>query len=165
MSEAPVPQVPQVPKRSPPAVTADIRSAALWLLIGGGLCLYFGLSLVVTAPASVADDPQATQHWFALNRTLNRCLAGVGTLFILAAALAVIGQRVAMLAATIVEILFALLLVVMSVSWTIEGRADGEWNYQVILLLILAVLGVGGVKRSWELYRAAREAGLVNRET
>ena len=163
MSEAPVPQVSQVPKRSPAAVTAEIRSTALWLVIGGGLCLYFGLSLTVTAPGSSNAEEEA--RWYAINTVLNHCLAGVGALFILGAGLAATGKRVAMLAATIVEILLALLLVVMSVSWTIEARADGRWSYEVILLLILAVLGVGGVKHSWELYRAAGGPVAAGRET
>ena len=40
----------------------------------------------------------------------------------------------------------------MTVSWTLEAHADGEFNYQVILLLILALLSVGSILRAWRAY-------------
>ena len=160
VSETPVPQV---PKRSPVAVTADIRSAALWLLIGGGLCLYFGLSLSTETYLSISEEDAV--RWRAINGAINWCLRGVGVLFLIAAAAALSGKRASMLLATIVEGFLALLLAAMAVSWTLEARAAGGWNYQIILLLILAVLGAGGVKRSWELYRAAGGPVAAGRET
>ncbi len=134
-------------------VSTAIRGSALWLLIGGALCLYFGLSL--SAETYLSIDPQDAPRWRAANMALNWGLRAAGVLFVVTAAAALSGRRASMLLAAIVEGFLALLLVAMTVSWTLEARAAGGWNYQVILLLILAVLGVGGVKRSWELYRAA----------
>jgi len=68
------------------------------------------------------------------------------------------GKRVSMLLAAMVEVVFALLMLVMMVEWTIEARVDGAWEYSVILLILLAVVSLSGARRSWELYNAARPA-------
>ena len=133
--------------------SGQIKAAALGLAIGGGICLYFGMTLVADAPGSAT--PEEAERWFALDNGLFWLLRGVGVLFILSAGLAAMGQRGAMLLGTVCEVLLVLWLVAMSVVWTIEARADGVWNYQVILLLIIAAVSVGGAKRSWGLYSAA----------
>lgn len=132
----------------------SIKGAALSLLLGGGVCLYFGLTLIADAPASAS--PAAAQRWFAADNTLFWGLRGIGVLFMVTAALAALGQRASMLLATIAEAGFAVLMMAMTVEWTLEARADGTVNYQVILLLILAVVGVSAAKSAWRHWQAGR---------
>lgn len=130
-----------------------IRGTAFGLLIGGGLCLYFGFILVPDAPLNVSEAEQET--WMAVDQGLFWSLRIVGIAFLLAAAWAATGQRASMLLATLAEATFALVMLAMSVVWTLEARATGAWNYHVILLLILLIIGVSGAKRSWSLYASA----------
>ena len=137
-------------------VTDAIRGSALGLLIGGGVCLFFGFTLVADAPgsASVEEEP----FWRAWDYFFQWCLRFVSLGFFVAAALAGMGKRVSMLLAAIVEVVFALLMLVMMVEWTIGARKDGTWEYSVMLLILLAVISLSGARRSWELYNAARPA-------
>ena len=123
-----------------PAVTQAIRSSTMGLMIGGAICLYFGFSLLVETTA---------------DKILFTALKIVGIAFVLAGAWAWTGSRASMLMAAITEAAFALVALTMSVTWTLEARAMGTWNPQVILLLILVAISVAGARRSWELYRAA----------
>ncbi|MEW6250487.1 MAG: hypothetical protein AB1716_07555 [Planctomycetota bacterium] len=138
----------------PPGPAA--RESAVGLLVAGAVCLYFGFTLDVTAPGTASEA--ATQQWFAWNTALNWALRILGFLFLGAAALAWTGQRVALLLTTIVEGLFTALMLVMTVSWTIEARADDGFNYQAILLLLLAILSAGSAARAWRLYAVTRPA-------
>lgn len=139
------------------AVVADaIRGSALGLLIGGGICLVIGFTWVPDAPGSVSE--QEAQSWFARDVFFHWCLRVIGVGFLVAAALAGMGKRVSMLLAAIVEVVFALLMLVMMVEWTIEARVDGTWAYSVMLLILLAIISLSGARRSWELYNAARPA-------
>lgn len=135
-------------------VSDAIRGSALGLLIGGGVCLFFGFTLAADAPGSVSE--QEAQSWFARDVFFHWCLRVIGVGFLVAAALAGMGKRVSMLLAAIVEVVFALLMLVMMVEWTIEARMDGTWEYSVMLLILLAVVSLSGARRSWELYNAAR---------
>jgi len=135
-------------------VSDAIRGSALGLLIGGGVCLFFGFTLVADAPGSVSE--QEAQSWFARDAFFYWCLRIIGVGFLVVAALAGMGKRVSMLLAAIVEVVFALLMLVMMVEWTIEARMDGTWEYSVMLLILLAVISLSGARRSWELYNAAR---------
>jgi hypothetical protein len=135
------------------SVQAAIRSSALGLLIGGAICLYFGLTLIADAPGSVSQEE--AERWFATDRALFWCLRGTGLLFLISAVLAWIGRRVSMLLATIADVVFALLMLAMAVEWTLEARVDGGWDATVILLLILAFIAAGAARRSWDLYRRA----------
>jgi hypothetical protein len=137
-------------------VAEAIRASALGLLIGGGICLFIGLTWGPDAPGSVSEHE--AQSWFARDRLFYWCLRIIGVGFLVAAALAGMGKRVSMLLAVIVEVVFALLMLVMMVEWTIEARVDGAWEYSVILLILLAVISLSGARRSWELYNAARPA-------
>lgn len=134
----------------------SIKGAALSLLLGGGVCLYFGLTLIADAPASAS--PAAVQRWFAADNALFWCLRGIGVLFLVTAALAALGQRVSMLLATIAEAGFAVLMIAMTVEWTLEARADNTVNYQVILLLILAVVGASAAKSACSHWQAGRRS-------
>ncbi len=130
-----------------------IRGSALGLLIGGAVCLYFGFSLIPDAPMDATPDEQ--QRWFAVDEAFNWGLRVVGAGFVLAAALAAAGMRSSMLLATVVESLFAILMIAMTIGWTADARAIGAaWNPQVIILIVMAVVGIVGAKHSWELYRA-----------
>ncbi|GEM_PF-5501767 len=135
---------------------AGIRGGALSLLVGGGVCLYFGLALVPTAPASAG--PQQVEQWLAADRLLFWWLKAAGLLLLIAAGLSLAGGRSAALLAAVAELDFGLLMIVMSVEWTIKARMDGWTDYQVILLLILAVLGLSGAWHSWKLYLRAGRA-------
>jgi hypothetical protein len=132
----------------------SVRGSALSLLLGGGVCLYFGLTLIADAPGSATADQ--VPRWFAADHTLFWCLRGFGVLFVMAAALAALGQRVAMLVATVAEAGFAVLMVAMTVEWTLKARADGTINYEVILLLILAIVGVSAARNAWGRWTAGR---------
>lgn len=145
-------------------VSADhIRSSAIGLLIGGGICLYFGLTLIAMAPGSASQDE--AQRWFALDNALFWSLRIVGVAFLAAAGLAGLGQRMSLALAAVTEVVLALLMVAMSVVWTWRARADGTWDYQIILLLLLAIISVGGARRCWEWYRASLPArGQVDSE-
>lgn len=145
------------PPQASTCVPSDsIRGSALGLLIGGGICLYFGLTLIAMAPGSASSDE--AQRWFAADNALFWCLRVIGALFLIAAGLAAVGRRVSMALAALAEIAFALLMIVMTIEWTLRARADGMWDYQIILLLILAILAVGGGRRSWALFRATGSA-------
>ncbi len=134
----------------------SFRGSALSLLVAGGLCLYFGFTLIADAPGSAS--PAEAQRWFAVDNALFWCLRGIGILFLLAAALAAAGHRVSMLLAAIAEAAFTLLMIVMTVEWTLEARADGLVNYQVILLLLLAVVAAGSARSAWSRWRASGAA-------
>jgi hypothetical protein len=143
---------------SAPGASAAVRDAitgsALGLLLSGGICLYFGLTLVADAPGS-ANTAEA-ERWFAADNALFWSLRGIGVLFLVAAALAAAARPVSMLLATIAETGFAVLMVVMTVDWTLEARADGLVNYQIILLLILAIVGVSAARSAWKRWQVAR---------
>jgi hypothetical protein len=110
------------------AAAEAIRGSALGLLVGGGVCLYFGFTLLIDAPGSASEE--AVQTWFAADRAF----------------------RWSMLLAVPSELVFALLMLAMSIETTLEARADGQWDVFAILLLILLVMGLAGARRSWELY-------------
>jgi hypothetical protein len=131
-----------------------VRESAIGLLIGGGLCLYFGFTLIADAPGSVSKV--AAESWYLADNITFWCLRGIGLVFLLTAGAAAVGQTWAMLLAAVAEGLLAALLVGMSVLWTIEARVDNTWNAQVILLLILAILGAGSAARCWRIYKAGR---------
>ena len=126
-------------------VSDAIRGSALNLLIAGGVCAFFGFWL---------GGAGAWDHGFRW------CLRIIGVGFLVSAALAGVGKRFAMLLAAIVDVVFALLMLVMMVEWTIEARMDGTWEYSVMLLILLAVISLSGARRSWELYNAARPAAV-----
>jgi len=128
------------------------RESAIGLLIGGALCLYFGFTLAADAPGSISRA--AAEPWFLADNISFWCLRGIGGLFLLTAGLVSIGQVWAMLLGAIGEGLLVVLLLGMSVMWTLEARVDGQWNAQVILLLIMAVLGAGSALRCWRIYVA-----------
>jgi hypothetical protein len=132
------------------AAAEAIRGSALGLLVGGGVCLYFGFTLLIDAPGSASEE--AVQTWFAADRAFRWCLRIAGVAFLLAAAWAATGQRSSMLLAVPSELVFALLMLAMSIETTLEARADGQWDVFAILLLILLVMGLAGARRSWELY-------------
>ena len=143
------------PVSNPGAALAEsVRGSALSLLLSGGVCLYFGLTLIADAPGSAS--PADAQRWFAADHAMFWGLRGLGIGFLVTAALAALGQRVALLLATIAEALFALLMLIMTVAWTLEARVDGMWNYQVILLLVLAMVSVGAAQGAWRRWRATR---------
>ena len=153
MSEPPYEEHRPTPGRM---FAAEIRGSALGLLIAGGVCLYFGFALVIDAPGSAGEE--ATQAWYAADHAFRWCLRVLGALFLLAAAWAATGQCAAMLLSTAAEVAFALLMLAMSIEATLEARADGLWDFFVILLLILAVIGISAAKRSWSLYRMSGRA-------
>jgi hypothetical protein len=147
----------QEPVREKPAEAGgarreSIQGSALSLLLGGGVCLYFGLTLIADAPGSAS--PAEAQRWFAVDNALFWCLRGIGVLFLVAAGLAALGHRVAMLLATVAEAAFFVLMIAMAVDWTLEARADGLVNYQVILLLILAIISGSAARSAWVRWRA-----------
>jgi hypothetical protein len=135
-------------------LTDAIRGNALGLVIGGGICLYFGFAFVADAPSGVSEEERAM--WFALDNGLFWALRVVGIGFLLAGAWAASGRRPAMLLAAATEAAFALVMLAMSIAWTLEARVMGTWNPQVILLLILLIVGLLGARRSWELYTSTR---------
>jgi hypothetical protein len=133
-----------------------IRGSALGLLIGGGICLFFGFTLLIDAPGSASEE--ATETWFAIDRVFQWALRIVGVVFLIAAAWAMTGQRRSMLLGTISEVGFCLLMLAMAVETTLEARADGGMDAFAILYAILFVIGLSGVKRSWVLYRGRSTA-------
>ena len=139
-------------------VSDAIRGSALGLLIGGGMCLFFGFALLVDPPGSVSSDE--AEFWRAWDHVFRWSLRIIGVSFLVAAALAGMSKRVSMLLAAIVEVAFALLMLVMMVEWTIEALMDGTWEYSVMLLILLAVISLSGARRSWESYNAARPAAV-----
>lgn len=154
MSQVPSNPVPARPARD---VSGAIKSSAINLLIGGAVCLYFGLTLIADAPAA-AKTREEVERWWAVDNAFFWSLRGLGGLFILTAALSLTGRRVAMLFTAAAEGLFVALMVAMSIAWTLEARVDGTFNAMVILLLVLAIIGIAGVRSSWQLYRAAGAA-------
>lgn len=137
-------------ERGDPAVAEAIRGTGLGLLIGGGVCLYFGFTLLVDAPGSVSEEE--AERWFAVDHIVRWSLRAVGIAFLVCAAWAWTGQRSSMLLATFTEGVFTLLMVAMAVESTVEARADGGFDAFAIILVILAVIGFGGARRCWRLY-------------
>lgn len=135
------------------AVASAVRGHALTLLIGGGICLYFGFSWLVDAPGSAGED--TTQTWFAVDRAFQWILRIIGIVFLVAAAWAWSGQRLAILLGAIADAGFALLMLAIAIETTLEARADGGMDAFAILFLILAVIGASGAKRLWGLYAAS----------
>ena len=134
--------------------TSAIKGLAFSLLIGGLVCLFLGFTWPADAPAAAQTDEQR-EFWWALDNAFFWCLRVLGVVFLFAAGLAAAGTRISMLLATIAEAAFVLLMIAMSIAWTIEARVDGDFNIMVILLIIFAVLGIGGLKQSWLLYRVS----------
>lgn len=159
MSEIPTPSSPSTPPpsgaRPDPDTAAPhaaaVRGYAFGLALAGAVCLYFGFSLVADAPGSAT--PAEAERWFALDHAANWALRGIGLLLLCAAGLASLGARSAMLVGLAGETLLAVLLVAMSLEWTVEARADGGWSPAVILLLILAAMSVSSALRCWRVYR------------
>lgn len=142
------------PRRSVGQAAAEaVRGSALTLLIGGGICLYFGFTLLIDAPGSASEE--ATEVWFGVDRAFRWILRIIGIAFLISAAWAMSGQRAAMLPAVFAEAGFALLMLAMAIESTLEARADRTWDAFAILFAILAVVGVSGAKRSWDLYVSA----------
>ena len=77
-------QVPSNPVPAPPSrdVSGAIKSSAINLLIGGAVCLYFGLTLAADAPAA-AKTREAVERWWAVDNAFFWSLRGLGGLFIL----------------------------------------------------------------------------------
>ena len=131
-----------------------VRASAFTLAIGGGLMLYFGVGLGITARANAT--PEDAQAWFRWNTVLVWALRVVGLMLLGAAALAMTGRPMAALAATIADSAFALVAAVMAVSWTVQARAaGGSFDASSILMALLALMGIHGALTSWRLYRAA----------
>jgi hypothetical protein len=156
MDDASRPQVTDGHDRCPPGAESrfwgeSIRGLTVQLLIGGGLCLYFGYSLIADAPAGASREE--AQRWFALDNALFLALRIVGFGFLAAGGLATAGLRLALPATILCEAVFAGLMLVMSIAWTLEARASGGWNPLVILLLVLAFLSAGSIPRVWRMYR------------
>ncbi len=156
------------PPDAPAARAADqafIRESALGLLLGGGICLYFGLTLAAIAPAN--SQGAAVEQWWAIDNALFWALRIVGILFVLAAGFAATGRRAALLVTIAAESLFTLLMLAMSIIWTLKARVDGEVNYIVILLILMAIVSIAAIKRSWVIYGRLRPnaAALMDRES
>lgn len=129
---------------------AAIKGRALGALLAGGVCLYFGFGWLVDAPASAGED--ATPTWYAVDCAFRWGLRIVGGAFVIVAALAASGSRPSMLLGAVVEGVFALLMLAMTVETYLEARADGHFDATVILLAILAVVGLSAARHSWALY-------------
>lgn len=127
-----------------------VRGSAFSLLIGGGICLYFGFTVLLDAPGSASEE--AAEFWYTIDRVFQWALRIIGAVFLIAAAWATTGQRAAMLLAALAEIGFAMLMFAWTVETILEARADGGFDAFAILLGILAIIGVSGAKRSWTLY-------------
>ena len=136
-----------------------IKHRMLGLLIAGAVCLYFGFAMRADAPIDVSKEEQ--EMWYALDQALFWSLRIVGFAFLLVGAWTATGQRRSVLAAALVELVFAAVMLAAAIAWTAEARVVGGWDYQVILLLILLVVGLSEAKRSWGLYVAAGRAPLA----
>ena len=147
------PQQPRPSDHSPYYLPEEIRSNMMTFLVAGGICLYFGFSWWIDAPGSVSEE--AAKSWFAVDIAFRWCLRGIGALFLIAAALAQTGRAIALLPGLLAEGAFALLMLAMAVDTTLEARADGQFDPYVILFLILAVVGISGLRRLWTLHHAA----------
>src|SRR5262249_42870066 len=126
MSDLPPQRTLDTPNPSPEANEArhaQIRAEAISLLIGGALCLYFGFTLPLNAPANVPDD--VAEKWFMADRVCYYVLRGVGCGFLLAAALAAAGIRISLLLSVATELIFALLMIAMTVIWTWRAQVSG----------------------------------------
>jgi len=134
-------------------IANEIRGNAMSMLIGGAICLYFGFTLLIDAPASA--DEQATQTWFAVDRGFRTSFLALGAGFLIAAAWSMTGRSAALLMSAVVEVVFALLMLLLAIETTLEARADGRWDAFAILFLILFVIGLSGALRVWQLHGAA----------
>jgi hypothetical protein len=137
-------------------VSDAVRGTTLGLVIGGGVCLYFGFAWLLDAPGSVSDE--AAKSWFAVDQAFRWTLRVVGVVFLVAAAWSATGQRPAMLLAALAEGGFALLMLAMAIESTLEARADATWDPFAILFLVLVLVGLTAAKRSWGVYASARPA-------
>jgi hypothetical protein len=135
------------------ALADAIRGNALSLVIGGGICLFFGFRWLVDAPGSASDE--AAKGWYAVDQVFRWVLRVIGVIFLAAAAWSWTGQRASLLLAVAAEAGFALLMLAMAVDSTLEARADGSWDAFAILFAILVIIGISAAKRSWELYVSA----------
>ena len=131
------------------AVSHMITSTAMGLAIAGGICLFFGYSLLIDAPGSASKE--AVETWFAIDRAFQWALRIVGIVFLIAAGMAWIGMRASQYLAVLAEGCFALLALALAVETTLEARADGHMDVYAILFLILAAMGASATKRSWDL--------------
>ncbi len=129
-----------------------IRGNTLGLVIGGGICLYFGFRWLIDAPGSASEE--AAKAWYTIDQVFRWILRVVGVIFLAAAAWSSTGQRASLLLAIAAEVGFALLMLAMAIESTLEARADGTWDAFVILFAILVIIGVSAAKRSWEIYAA-----------
>lgn len=146
------------PGREPRMRRDSIRSLTVQLLVGGGLCLYFGYSLRADAPGNAT--PAEAERWFALDNALFLALRIVGFGFLGAGGLAAAGLRPALPATILCEAAFAGLMLAMSVARTWEARVSGGWDPLAILLLVLAFVSAGGIPHVWQTYtRSARRDG------
>lgn len=130
-----------------------IKGSALGALVAGGVLLYFGFAWAVDAPGSVSKE--AAETWFAVDRVFQWCLRILAADFLLVAALAAAGQRVAALLAMIAEGAFTLTMAAMAVDTFLETRADGQIDITTVLLIIMAFVGISAARRSWRLYAGA----------
>lgn len=145
-------------------INEEIRSHAMTFLIAGGICMYFGFAWVIDAPTNA--DERATELWYNIDYAFQWILRGVGALFLLAAALAHSGQRLALWFGMVAEGIFVLLMLTMALETTLETRAAGAgFDPFVILFLILAVMGMPSIARLWKLCRAAAAISAVPPET
>lgn len=136
------------------APVEEVKSYAFGFLIAGGLCLYFGFTWVADAPISVADPAP----WFLADNVTFWALRITGVLFLAAAALAALERVQGLLLGAASDVLLVVVLLGMSVLWTVEARIAGGWNPQVILLLVLMVLSAASARRNWIVARALRSA-------
>ena len=136
------------------AVATAIKRTALGALVAGGVCLYFGFTWLLDTPRSASAE--TTDTWLAFDHVFRWGLRLTGLTFLVVAALAWTGARAAALLATIVEGVFALLMLAMAVETFLETRADGQLDVIVILLLIMTVVGLSAAKHSWSLYGRSR---------
>ncbi|MBK9121140.1 MAG: hypothetical protein IPM18_16280 [Phycisphaerales bacterium] len=137
-----------------PTWTRAIRRHAPWLFIAGLVCLYFGLSLIPTAPG--AAQGAEVERWRAIDRACFLVLRIIGGAFLLTAGLMLCGLRVALLVGVLVEGAFAALVAVMSVLWTLRARADGHWDISVILLVVFFLMALLNARDMLGEYRASR---------
>ncbi|MFO0839206.1 MAG: hypothetical protein U1D55_11870 [Phycisphaerae bacterium] len=128
-----------------------IRANAMRMLIEGGVLLYFGMSLIATAPGTAAEE--AVKGWIDLDNTLFLAMRILGFAALGIGLISLAGRAIALRLGALLEFAVGVLLLIIAAVWMAKARVDGEWS---AISILVAILAVSALWDGWVLLQAAR---------